>query len=525
MERKHPSRVRPSSKTYIFGVPTLNSLTSLSSDGLTFTAVLLLFVSGLLATGAGFMGLTGFLEIESSLGSFMPALSAVLLLPIVSLIFLGRLVLTRFSKADTLERVLLAGLAVIWLSHLLQVFTPETGFDALWYHLPVAQAVIQQGHFIYLPELYQSVNPLFSDSIFFLGYQIGGEIGAKGVAFLFGLLLVAVSYQLSRTILSRQLSLVAVLMISTIQVVAWQSSSFYVDLAKAVWELSALWLILLIAQDIFKQRLSIKLKNQAIHNLLGLKVLLAGLFFGASLATKQFSILLMPIFSLLLWMVLGGFRQQEESNTTYKKMSVVALFILSSIMMVAPYYYYSFQATGNPVFSLSLHINQLSEIGGESSLANYIWQRTMLLPLAPFFALTARDYIAPILFMALPLVVVWRRQILKNNTLTLLATFVLAQLAVWWYLPPLSTRYALSGFVVLIILLTWTLKRTTLKSPTLSQYLPYLFALIILINFIPRLYVNWRSLQYLSGRQTKVEYLEQFLDGNIDQVLKKWHRL
>ena len=41
----------------------------------------------------------------------------------------------------------------------------------------------------------------------------------------------------------------------------------------------------------------------------------------------------------------------------------------------------------------------------------------------------------------------------------------------------------------------------------------------------PRFYVFNRQWPYLSGRQSKAEYLYQFFDGHIDAHLKEWHGL
>src|SRR5690606_12153593 len=147
--------------------------------------------------------------------------------------------------------------------HATGIFVPETGFDAVWYHLPVIKAFSEAHRFVYLPDLYQSLNPLFSDSIFLLGFQVAGDLGTQAIAYAFGLTLVIITYALSRAVLPRTWALGVTLLISTFQVVTWQASSFYIDVAKAVWELAAVWLVL-------------KQKN----------IGLAGLFLGASVASK-----------------------------------------------------------------------------------------------------------------------------------------------------------------------------------------------------------------------------------------------
>src|SRR5690606_9661297 len=105
------------------------------------------------------------------------------------------------------------------------------------------------------------------------------------------LTLVVITYVLSRITLSRTWALGVTLLISTFQVVTWQASSFYIDVAKAVWELAAVWLVL-------------KQKN----------IGLVGLFLGASVASKFFSFALIPVFAVLV--VLSSSRDRLKKLVT-----------------------------------------------------------------------------------------------------------------------------------------------------------------------------------------------------------------
>jgi len=157
------------------------------------------------------------------------------------------------------DKLLPIPLIIIWLSHLVQVFVPETGFDALWYHLPIVKAMVENRGLVYLPNLYQSVNPLFADLFFALGYVVLGDLGTKIVAYLFALGLMVVSYLLARKYLNRNWSLLLITLVSTFQVVSWQSASFYIDLAKAFFEITAL---LFLFSFLFEGSLIVKDNNK-----------------------------------------------------------------------------------------------------------------------------------------------------------------------------------------------------------------------------------------------------------------------
>ncbi|MBU0579366.1 glycosyltransferase family 39 protein, partial [Patescibacteria group bacterium] len=288
-----------------------------------------------------------------------------------------------------LEKTVIAFLILIWLSHLVQVFTPEVGFDAVLYHLPVVKAILEQKKLVFIPDLYQSVNPLWSDLIFGMGFFFAKELGSKIVAYLFGLAFIVSSYILSRKFLNKFWSLVAVLIISTFQVVAWQSSSFYVDVAKAFWEISSL-IILIKWRDKQQQKW----------------LIISALLFGASLATKLFSLFLLPVFLCLVFIW-----------SKRDRISQILKFLIGLLVLPLPFYLFTYLKTGDLFFSFSQHLIKLGEIGGDSSLVSYAWQRTKLLSFLPVKLVMARDYTSFIPILFLPVLFFYIQKLRKNRLL------------------------------------------------------------------------------------------------------------
>jgi len=386
----------------------------------------------------------------------------------------------------------------------MQVFVPETGFDALWYHLPIAKAIIENKGLVYLPNLYQSVNPLFADLYFTFGYLLLGDLGSKIIANLFALGLIFISYLLARKYLNKNWSILLITLVSTFQVVAWQSASFYVDLAKAFFEISSLFFLF---SFLFDGSLVVKSKNKKNIKFL----IISGIIFGASLASKLFSIFLLPVYLLLVYL----FSNQN-------KLKNIVTFLLSSLMLPLPFYLFTYLNTGSPFYSLIVHLEKLQEIGGNSNVFLYLFNRTIRLPLSLFELFTTRDYVSFIFLVFLPIIIFYHKKLFTKQNLFLLI-FALSQYLLWWYLPPQSSRYAISGFIVLTILYFKIIKSFVVikKEYFWSIILTIIFS--IAINFTPRLIINKRSLEYLSGNQTKTEYLEQFYDGSIDNKIKEWH--
>lgn len=434
------------------------------------------FSCGVVATTAGFLGI------------FYPAVSISLALPLLVILAICIRKCTSLRVLSIKEKIILIAIVAWWLLHLIQVFTPETGFDAVWYHLPLAKVVNEAHRFIGTLEFYQSFNPQFSDSFFYLGFAAIGEVGTKIVAYLFGLSTIVVTYFLSKKVLNKTWSLLVVLLISGFQVISWQSASFYVDVAKAYWELSSLLFLLSKPQQILK----------------------AGFSFGASLATKLFSIALLPVMILITLL-------QDGKKTAIH-------FSVAAISVALPFYIFAYQISGNPFYSLFEHVSKLQEIGGSDSTINYIVLRTVQLPLSLYQMIVNREYTTPLLLLFIPLVITYWEKLHKDKLLFSLTIFSLYQLALWWWLPPTSVRYALSGFITATIV-TVTLVNWFAKQHKLPHNIIVLFLILCGLLFMPiRVYVAARSAAYLLHLQTKDQYLKQFLDGNIDTHLKKWHR-
>ncbi len=402
------------------------------------------------------------------------------------------------SMMKGLERsVLVLGIVLIWVSHAIQVFVPETGFDAVWYHLPVMKSAIQNNGFVYMPDMYQSVNPLFTDGIILLGYQVGFDFGAKFVAYLLGVSLAIVTYSLARMFMQKSWAYIATILVSLVQVVAWQSASFYIDVGKALWEIGVLYVLF---QYVWQKKDEL---NQWHYVLLGLLI-------GATLGTKLFSVLLLPFFVYAL---------ASSGLSNRKSLKILAI----GLAVAGPYYLFSFLHTGDAFYGITYGINILGEIGNESNTVSYLFQRMVSLPVSLAKIVLARDYINPLLMLTgLPILLFTIKSRIQDSRQKLMLVFVVFQWLIWWFVPPLSTRYALSGFIVLVLLIVLSFREVFMNNSRSRNIILAVIFLASIGAFIPRLVVNYRSMKFILGSQTKQEYIEQFYDGTIDDKLKSW---
>lgn len=394
---------------------------------------------------------------------------------------------------NTTELFLVYSFCLIWGLHFLQVLVPETGFDALWYHLPVAQKIIENKGLVYIPELYQSLNPLFADLYFVAGFHALGILGSKFVAYIFAVLFVLVSYSISKIFLPRNFSILVALIISTFQVVAWQSASFYVDVAKGFFELAGIYALLYFVNRHEKlQPLSL-------------------VFFSASLSSKLFSLFLVPAF-IFIFGVTKFFSRK------------IFFYLLALFLVPTLYYSFSFIYTGNLFYSFTLHLEKLAEIGGKSDPLLFLAHKLSSAPSAVLLFISARDYVYPPLVVFMVIILYKIRRVLVDDQLKKLCIFAVSEWVLWWFIPPLSTRYAISGFAITLIIGMVVLYREYLVNSQKKKEATLLLLLFsVFILLAPRILVAQRSLSYILTSQTDTQYLQQFYDGSIDDKINAWY--
>ena len=444
----------------------------LRSRVLTVLLVIGWLTCGIVATLAGFFGF------------FSAWLSLLLLLPFGILGYLIWQLSKDFLVLSRFEKIVSIFLCITWLLHLLQVFVPETGFDAVWYHLPLAKLLLEQHRFVFLPELYQTANPQFADSIFALGFSFAQSLGSKLVAYGFALSLLTVTYRVARLFMTRTWSILILLAVSLFQVVAWQAGSFYIDVAKAFFEISALWMVF---ESMGRQPNAFKTKY----------LLVAGLSFSASLASKEFSLLLLPSFFYAIALA-----------TRNMKKRVVLTLLLVVFLLATPFYLFSWSQTGTLFYSMTKHVSSLATFSEADSPLKLFVARSIQLPNFLVSLFFTRDYTSLLLGL-LPLALfALRKEIWQNKRLQILVIFTLNQLAIWWFVPPPSTRYALAGFITgLLLVFAWLASRK-------GKFLPIVVFCITLLLLLPRVLVARRSLIYLLGQQTQEKYIESLTDEN-----------
>lgn len=234
------------------------------------------------------------------------------------------------------ERVaLVCGAAVVALFTLLGLIDalgPETGFDALWYHLWLPREHLAAGTLVDRPDEYPQLYPQTVELLFGWGLAWGGEISAVLVHFGFGLLAAAAAYHLARRFTGPGWAMLAPAALLSAPTVTWELGTAYNDLPLAAFATLALIELLAWREDRDRARL-----------------VRSALLIGLGLASKHLALLMLAPLALVVlrfaWTGPGGrIRRGGRGALT------AAAYTVGALLVAAPWYGRAAWLTGNPVF-------------------------------------------------------------------------------------------------------------------------------------------------------------------------------
>jgi len=386
----------------------------------------------------------------------------------------------REIQKDKLSILLLFILLIQAFVNLLGALSPEVAFDALWYHLTIPKIFIEEQSIHFIPGglFYYSVMPKLIDILYIPSIMLGGEVLAKVVHFIFGILTLITIFIFARNYVTSRNALLAALIFYANPVVAWQSTTAYIDLGRTFFEFLAL-----VGFIYFQKERSIKWAFES------------GLMAGAAISTKWLAATSLGIFSILFLI---------QKIKIKDKLRFYGIFISSSIFVVLPFLFFSFLKTGNPFYPIFSPLYEVTV--GVDILNPFTFLKDTLNVL-----LFAQDPISPIYLMTVPLIFIVYKK-MSNLEKTILIYSLLA-LTVWYLTPRTGGgRFLmpyLPAFSVLVIFVLVKFKSAFLKT--------FFFSVIILISIVTVVYRGLaisKFTPYLTGKESKNEFLTDNLNYN-----------
>lgn len=384
-----------------------------------------------------------------------------------------RRVVLEVKKGINEQRMLGVLLFAFLVVIIIGVLTPETAFDALWYHLTFPKLYLLNGGITFIPGslFYYSALPKIGELLYLIPVGLHLEQLAKMIHAIFALLTCVALYLIAKSQTNKRLALLSVTIFLSNIVVLWQATTAYIDLIRTFFETLSLYGILLYQ--------STKKKKWIIES---------AVCMGLAIETKLIAIGTLVAHSLLIFL-LGDSRRRSLKN--------VLLFACLALLIPLPWFVFSFLHTGNPIYPifsgypLQIDLNPL-----------------ILLKQTLFVLVASSDPISPIYIAIIPLIpIVWKKLDKIHRKLFILALFCLF---VWMITPRTGGGRFIMPYLPLFSLCVVIVINKL--QPVLGKAL-YIFVLTTsLIAIFYRGVAQVDGLQAVLGTQTKDEYLETHLN-------------
>ncbi|MEW6619418.1 MAG: glycosyltransferase family 39 protein [bacterium] len=209
------------------------------------------------------------------------------------------------------------------------VLVPTVTFDALVYHLAVPEIYVKHHKIIYLPYNCFSNYTFNTEMLFTLGLLLNGDLLAKLIHFLFGILSGLSIYSLARRYFTPKVAFLSVLSFCSMPLAIFVATSAFNDFAITFYEILAVYAFLVWYKE----------KTYG-------WLLLSGLTCGLSIGVKYFGGFGFGI--LVLSILIGKWRQ----DGILKAIKTTIIFGVFALIPVVPWLIKNLIFTGNPVFPL-----------------------------------------------------------------------------------------------------------------------------------------------------------------------------
>ena len=468
-------------------------------EGLVFATGIGLGTLSLITLGLGLLGLLyPWLFYALSLGL------ALLLLPQI-LSLLKRVTQLRLPSRPPLF-IGLYLVATLSLSFLLAL-APPISFDALLYHLVGPKLYIQE-HRIWAVNSFPLYYPSLMEMLFAWGMLLKGDIVAKLIHYLYGLLAGAAIFLLAKRYLSSKAGWWSLALVWSMPMVWVLMGWAYADLGLVLYELLAFFALL---------------------NWLGSKerkwLLLSGALSGFAMGVKYTSFVA-PL-SLALLILYQGVGERQRASSLLRSLF---LFALVALLVASPWYLRNLCLVGNPfypfIFGGKHWDHFLSRWHEQPGTGLGLSWRIIALPLTVTLGTQDETFYdgrtGPLILALLPLLFLARltprdekRAVVNYLLFLFLAQFVFWTWAVMRSQSLFQARYLLPGLVFLCIALAQSIEESDFNWPqfSLARFVTAVVVLALFLNLVTQTmeFLANNPLLYLAGLQRREKYLENNL--------------
>lgn len=414
---------------------------------------------------------------------------------VVSLIYIYRHGLPKRlpTRLTRLEQLFISLLFIIAFFALIAVLAPPTDWDGLMYHLEVPKRYIQAGGYVYIPNGYANF-PQFIESLYALAMLLYDDILARLFNLACGGLATLTVYAITRRFVERHVALLASLIFVSSPLVIFVFVEVFIEAGLTFYSLLAILALISWQTDGDRRWFW-----------------LSAVMIGISLGIKYYTIVLGPI---LGWVLLERvWWTEKRSLPAVLHLGLKASFV--ALIFPLPWLIKNMILMGDPIFPIiSSFLGRWGQGIAQANWAYYGMGYSLLdYALLPW-RMTFGDRFGmpkpgPLFFILLPLLFGLPR---IPGQVRWLAGVVLVWFIFWANSAGQSVRFFLPGLALLSIVAAVSLAYLPPWATRLRPLLIVTIITVILYNLVwPIYFASW-SLPYVTGQESRHEYLMNRLD-------------
>jgi len=386
-------------------------------------------------------------------------------------------------------------LVLILILTIILLLVPTITFDALVYHLAVPETYVKYHKIIYLPYNCFSNYPFNTEMLFTLGLLLKGDLLAKSIHFLFGLLSVLSIYSFSKRYFNSQIARLSVLSLCSMPLAIFVGVVAFNDFAITCYEILAVYAFIN-----WGQTLNMEFRSK--FHIQGLTpwLLVSGLTCGLAIGVKYFGgfcfIILIPSILIVEW----------RQNGILKAIKTISIFAIWVLLPLLPWLIKNLIFTHNPIFPLLYNIFD-GKNWSQFHQSRYLYEMMrysdagvsfLLKPLVFFWDISfkfggmdsgVKIPVGPIFIAILPFILGMRK---LDFCMKYLLTFCGLFFLFWSYVCAVD-RFSLPCFALMCVVVAYVIERAN----------KYLYPCFVAILFIS---LSW-NLFHLSKTIYKNSYL------------------
>lgn len=464
----------------------------------------------ILASGLG-LGAIALLMLALGLAGVLSRLELLLILGLLTILTAPKIIVALRAIQWSRPPRLIAFYLVLTLGAVVTIaLLPPTSWDGLFYHLKGPKLFIQQGAIrpgIDIPHLNF---PSLLEMLFLLAMQIRGDVTARLIHLIYALLLGSLTFLVASRTLRVKNAWLALLFLYSTPIVLTLSAWAYNDLALAYYSFAAVFSL-------------IYWDRTADNRWLAICGLMSGLLMGLKYTS---AVIVIFITITILWRL---HMQQRRS------LRPLIFYIGPAFALVLPWLAKNWLFTGNPVYPFlfggqfwdAFRAASYGEAGTGIGLDPVALLRLPYDMTLGFADASQEGTIGPFYLIFLPFLLFYglgRRTTKIPAEAKLLLSYALFCFG-FWVVGVINSaalyqaRLYLPGLVALCPVVAWIIEdisRFDRPSFSLQRFLKLVIAFVVFLLFINQV-ANWmqiRPLTYLSGSETRSEYLERRLGAH-----------